>query len=152
MDYYKKYQAIVADYNREKDRVTVEATFAELVVLAASLDGEQRRAAEEGLTQDELALFDLLFRDKISKSDREHLKQASRGLLSSLQGLLRPMEEWTQKVSTQAEVKVHIINSLYRSLPRPPFTDEEIESASDDIYNFVWQKSAGLSTAWAPGA
>ena len=28
MDYYKKYQEIIADYNREKDRVTVEATFA----------------------------------------------------------------------------------------------------------------------------
>jgi hypothetical protein len=28
MDYYKKYQEIIADYNREKDRVTVEETFA----------------------------------------------------------------------------------------------------------------------------
>ena len=47
MDYYKKYQEIVADYNREKDRATVEATFAQLVALAASLDAEQRRAAED---------------------------------------------------------------------------------------------------------
>jgi hypothetical protein len=30
MDYYKKYQDIIADYNREKDRVTVEETFAKL--------------------------------------------------------------------------------------------------------------------------
>jgi len=27
MDYYKRYQEIIADYNREKDRVTVEETF-----------------------------------------------------------------------------------------------------------------------------
>ena len=47
MDYYKKYQAIIADYNREKDRATVEATFAQLVALAASLDTEQRRAARK---------------------------------------------------------------------------------------------------------
>ena len=59
MDYYKKYQAIIADYNREKDRVTVEETFAKLAELAASLDAEEKRAAEEGLTDDELALFDL---------------------------------------------------------------------------------------------
>ena len=84
MDYYKKYQEIIADYNREKDRATVEATFAQLVALAASLDAEQRRAAEEGLSDDELALFDLLFKDNISKKDRERLKQASQGLLSSL--------------------------------------------------------------------
>ena len=40
MDYYKKYQEIIADYNREKDRATVEETFAQLVELANSLDAE----------------------------------------------------------------------------------------------------------------
>ena len=99
MDYYKKYQEIIADYNREKDRATVEATFAQqLVALAASLDAEQKRAAEEGLTDDELALFDLLFKENISKRDRERLKQASQGLLTSLHGLLAPMPGWLQNV------------------------------------------------------
>ena len=149
MDYYKKYQEIIADYNREKDRATVEATFAQLVALAASLDAEQRRAAEEGLSDDELALFDLLFKDNISKADRERLKQASKGLLSSLEDLLRPMEDWTQKNATQAEVKIFILDTLYRSLPQPPFTEEEIEKASDSVYSFVWQKSAGHTAAWA---
>src|SRR5206468_1758398 len=58
MDYYRKYSEIIADYNREKDRVTIEETFARLVELAQSLDAEQRRATEEGLSEDELALFD----------------------------------------------------------------------------------------------
>jgi type I restriction enzyme R subunit len=148
MDYYKKYQGIIADYNREKDRATVEATFAQLIALVATLDAEQRRAADEGLSEDELALFDLLFRDKITKVDRERLKQASKGLLSSLEVLLRPMQDWTQKSTTQAEVKVLIIDTLYKSLPQPPYTDEEIERATDNIYNFVWQKSASQTAAW----
>src|SRR5207253_6343326 len=33
MDYYRRYQEIIADYNREKDRTTVEQTFAALVAL-----------------------------------------------------------------------------------------------------------------------
>ena len=45
MGFYKKYHEIIADYKREKDRVTVEETFACLVELAHSLDAEQRRAA-----------------------------------------------------------------------------------------------------------
>ena len=57
MDYYKKYQEIIADYNREKDRVTVEEKFARLVELANSLDAEQRRAAEEGLNEDDTRCF-----------------------------------------------------------------------------------------------
>jgi type I restriction enzyme R subunit len=142
MDYYKKYQEIIADYNREKDRATVEATFTQLVALAASLDAEQRRAAEEGLTDNELALFDLLFKENISKADRERLKQASRGLLSSLRDLLRPMQDWTQKAATQAEVRVFILDRLYLWLPRPPFTDAETEEIAAQVYDYVWQRSA----------
>jgi type I restriction enzyme R subunit len=142
MDYYKKYQEIVADYNREKDRATVEATFAQLVALAASLDAEQRRAAEEGLTDDELALFDLLFKDHISHAARERLKQASKTLLSSLRELLRPMQDWTQKAATQAEVKVFILDSLWQWLPRPPFTDKETEEIAARVYDYVWHRTA----------
>jgi type I restriction enzyme R subunit len=142
MDYYKKYQEIIADYNREKDRVTVEATFAQLVELAAGLDTEQRRAADEGLSDAELALFDLLFKDTISKADRERLKQASKALLASLRELLQPMHDWTQNTTTQAEVKVFILDNLWRALPRPPFTDEETEAVANRVYDFVWQQSA----------
>ncbi len=142
MDYYKKYQEIVADYNREKDRATVEATFAQLIALAATLDAEQRRAAEEGLSEDELALFDLLFKDNISKKDRERLKQASQGLLSSLRGLLAPMPGWLQTATTQAEVRVFILDRLYESLPRPPYTDDETQDIASRVYDYVWQRSA----------
>ena len=125
MDFYKKYQEIIADYNREKDRVTVEDTFAELMELASALDVEQRRAVEEGLTEGELALFDLLFKENISKADRERLKQASKALLASLQELLGSMPDWTQNTATQAEVRVFILDTLWQELPRPPFTDDE---------------------------
>ncbi len=142
MDYYKKYQEIVADYNREKDRVTIESTFASLLDLAKSLDAEQRRAAEEGLSDDELALFDLLFKTTITKADREKLKQASKSLLAFLRELLKPMRNWTQNEATQAEVKVFILDNLWQSLPRPPFTDEEAETVAGRVYDFVWQRSA----------
>jgi type I restriction enzyme R subunit len=141
MDYNKKYQQIIADYNREKDRVTVEQTFVELVALAKSLDAEQRRSVEEGLSDEELALFDLLLRESMSKTDRERVKQASRTLLASLREHLRPMQDWTQKAATQAEVKILILDDLYRSLPRPPFTEEETEAAAERVYDYVWQRS-----------
>jgi len=142
MDYYKKYQEIIADYNREKDRATVEATFVQLVTLAAGLDAEQMRAVQEGLSDDELALFDLLFKDAISKSDRERLKQASKALLASLLELLRSMHDWTQSTTTQAEVKVFILDQLWQSLPRPPFTEQEAEEVATRVYDYVWQRSA----------
>ena len=40
-----------------RDHVTVEDTFAKLMELANGLNAEQRRTVEEGLNDDELALF-----------------------------------------------------------------------------------------------
>jgi type I restriction enzyme R subunit len=142
MDYQKKYQEIIADYNRDKDRTTVEDTFAKLIELANSLDEEQRRAVEEGLTEEQLALFDLLKSEKVSKVDRERLKQSSRDLLAALQELIASMDQWTQKPQTQAEVEVFILDQLYEKLPSPPFTDDDKTEAAKKVYSFIWQQSA----------
>jgi type I site-specific restriction-modification system R (restriction) subunit len=62
LDYQIKYENIIDDYNREKDRTTIEDTFRRLVELVQSLDEEQARAARENLSEEELALFDKLKR------------------------------------------------------------------------------------------
>lgn len=142
MDFYKKYSEIIADYNREKDRVTIEETFAKLVDLANSLDAEQRRAAEEGLTEEELALFDLLKKPEMTKADRERVKQASRGLLASIRELIAPLERWTEKEQTQAEVEVFILDQLFGVLPTPPFTADDKQALAKRVYQHIWQQSA----------
>ena len=147
MDVYKRYSEIVADYNREKDRVTIEKTFEALVDLVANLDKEQRRATEEGLTEEELALFDLLQKPNISKADRERIKQASRALLASIQKLIAPLEQWTQKDQTQAEVEVFILDRLFETLPTPPFSEEEKRGAAQRVYQHIWRQSAGQATS-----
>jgi type I restriction enzyme R subunit len=147
MDYYKRYQEIVGEYNREKDRATVEETFAKLVALANSLDEEQQRAAREGLTEEELALFDLLGKERISKDDRERVKQSSKALLAALQGRLRQLNQWTDREQTKAEVKVFVLNHVYQALPIPPYTERQVQEAADGIYDFVWQQSVGRPMA-----
>jgi type I restriction enzyme R subunit len=143
MDFYKKYSDIIADYNREKDRVTIEETFAKLVDLANRLDAEQRRAAEEGLSEEELALFDLLTRETLSKVDRERVKQASRSLLESVQRLIAPLERWTDKEQTQAEVETFILDHVFLNLPSPPFTEEEKQQVARRVYEHIWQQCVG---------
>src|SRR5438270_1921223 len=142
MDYYRKYSEIVADYNREKDRVTIEETFARLVDVVKSLDEEQVRAAEEGLNEQELAIFDLLRKDNLSKADRDRVKEACRSLLAHLEEVFASMERWTEKEQTQSEVQVAILDELYRALTTPPFSEEEKGAAAERIYQYIWQQSA----------
>ena len=47
-----------------------------------------------------------------------------------------------KREATQAEVKVFILDDLYRSLPRPPFTDSETEEIAAQVYDYAWQQSA----------
>ena len=44
MDHQQNYEEIVADHNREKDRVTIEEMFRRLTELVEALDAEQKRA------------------------------------------------------------------------------------------------------------
>ena len=141
MDYYKRYGEIIADYNREKDRVSVEETFAQLMELAKGLDAEQRRAAEEGLSEDELALFDLMVNDRITKTDREKVKQASKELLAGLQAQIAQMRYWTQNSTTRADIEVFITDRLTELLPRPAFSEDDTDTATKRVYEYVWQRS-----------
>ena len=141
MDYQQKYEEIVADYNREKDRVTAEETFRRLVELVEELDVEQSRAVEEGLTEEELALFDMLRKDGLGKADRERVKQASRDLLASIEARLRELDRFWEKEQTKAEVQVFILDEVHGSLPMPPFRSEELSGLAEKVYEHVWQRA-----------
>ena len=149
MDYQQRYEEIVADYNREKDRVTVEETFRRLMELMEDLDAEQRRAVEEGLTEDELALFDLLKKEDLGKAERERVKQESRDLLASITARLNELDRFWEKEQTKADVRVFILDKVYASLPTPPFTPEEKEAVAAEVYTHVWQQAVRGELAMA---
>jgi len=149
MDYQQKYEEIVAEYNREKNRAAIEDTFRRLVELISELDEEQKRAVEEGLSEDELAVFDLLKKDNLGKAERERVKQASRELLKSIKARLAELDRFWEKEQTKADVEILILNTVYASLPTPPFTPEEKESVAANVYAHVWQQAMHGSFAGA---
>ncbi|MCC8935913.1 type I restriction endonuclease subunit R [Bradyrhizobium sp. Arg68] len=143
MDYQRKYEEIVADYNREKDRTTLEETFRRLVELVNSLDEEQKRATREGLREDELALFDLLQKEGLDRTSRERVKQASRDLLASIKTRLAELDHFWEKEQTKADVEIFILDSVFAGLPTPPFTPKEKELIAKNVYAHVWQQAMG---------
>ena len=149
MDYQQRYEEIVADYNTEKDRVTIEETFRRLTELMDELDAEQRRAVEEGLSEDELALFDLLKKDKLAKAEREKVKQSSRDLLAAIKARLAELDRFWEKEQTKAEMETLILDEVFTSLPTPPFTVEEKEAVASDVYDHVWQQAVSGEFAMA---
>jgi type I restriction enzyme R subunit len=112
-DFQKHYEQLVSDYNSEKDAVNIERTFAALLVLAEELDGEQRRAVREGLDEETLALFDLLMKPDLEKSDIAKLKKVAVGLYEVLKQQLDAVQDFAGKQATRDAVRVAITNFLY---------------------------------------
>ena len=149
MDYQQRYEEIVAAYNREKDRVAVEETFRRLTELMDELDAEQRRAVEEGLSEDELALFDLLTKDNLGKAERERVKQSSRDLLAAIKARLAELDRFWEKEQTKADMQVFILDEIFTNLPTPPFTVEDKEAVASVVYDHVWQQAVSGGFAMA---
>jgi type I restriction enzyme R subunit len=149
MDYQLKYEGIIADYNSEKDRTTIEETLRRLFELVQSLDEEQERAARENLSEEELAMFDLLKREELTKSDRERVKQASRDMLASIKARLAELDRFWEKEQTKGDVEAFILDEVFVKLPSPPFTPDEKKLAAENVYAHVWQQamSGGFARA-----
>jgi len=141
MNYERRYQEIIAAYNQDKDRATIEDTFARLTDLVAGLSAEQHRALDEGLSEEQLALFDLLQNSQLGKADRDRIKQASRELLAGILGIIAPLDRWTEKEQTQAEVETFILDRVHVELPDPPYTADEKQRLAGIVYRHIWQQS-----------
>ena len=84
LDYAAKFEQLITDYNAGgKD---VDIFFVELVSFVRSLNVEEQRGIAESLSEEELAIFDLLTRPiiKLTKSEREQVKQIAKELLTIL--------------------------------------------------------------------
>ena len=149
MDYQQRYEEIVAAYNREKDSVTIEETFRRLTELINELDAEQKRAVEEGLSEDELALFDLLKKDNLGKAERDRVKQSSRDLLAAIKAQLAELDRFWEKEQTKADMQVFILDEIFASLPTPPFTVEDKGVVAGNVYEHIWQQAVSGALAVA---
>ncbi len=117
-------------------------TFAKLMALSKGMDDEQRRAAREKLSESELAIFDLMQKTTLAAAERERIKQSSRELLAELLRIIAPLDQWTEKEQTRAEVETVILDRVFL-LPEPPYTTDDKDAMAKMLYEHVWQQSMG---------
>lgn len=140
INFYEEYQRIIQEYNAEQDRASIEKTFMALIDLSKSLDHEEKRFVREGFADDEqLTIYDLLFKENISKNDIAKLKLLSIELLNAIKSRISEMHNWTEKPDTQATVGKIIHDTLYEQLPEP-YSFEDVDTYSQKLYNYVYER------------
>ncbi|MDT8445252.1 MAG: DUF3387 domain-containing protein, partial [Desulfuromonadales bacterium] len=112
-DFQQHYEQIVSEYNREKDRVTIEKTFEALFTLVQELDEEEHRAVREGLDEESLAIFDLLKKPDLSKAESKRIKAVAVQLLERLKREIIQVYQWRDRESTRDAVQSTIRDFLW---------------------------------------
>ena len=140
INYYERYQEIITAYNSEQDRATIEKTFMDLIDLANSLDSEEQRYIREGFTSDEeLSMYDLLFRDDLSKNEIKKIKEVAVDLLQKLKQKIAELDHWTDKQETKAAVDNLIRDTLWAELPES-YDEISISEYRQRIYEYVYTR------------
>lgn len=140
INYYERYQQIIMGYNAEQDRATIEKTFMDLMDLANQMNQEEQRYAREGFSSDEeLSLYDMLFRDDLSKNDIKKLKEVATTLLRKIKNRIAEIDHWTDKQETKAEIDNLIRNILYAELPLC-YDEISISTYRQRIYEYVYTR------------
>lgn len=117
IDFAQRLQQIIDTYNAGGS--SNENYFDELVKYTQELREEDERAAKEGLTEDELELFDLLKKEKMTKAEEQKVKLAAKALLHRL---LKEqprvlVQDWFKDSQTQKRVRAAVEQVLDKKLP-----------------------------------
>ncbi len=140
INYYERYQQIINDYNSEQDRATIEKTFMDLMDLANSMNQEEQRYVREGFKSDEeLSLYDMLFREELSKNDIKKLKEVAATLLQKIKTKISELDHWTDKQETKAAVDNLIRDTLWAELPEC-YDEVSISVYRQQIYEYVYTR------------
>jgi len=141
-DFQRHYEDIVAVYNREKDRVTIEKSFEVFLKFAQELDDEERRAIREGLDEESLAIFDLLRKPELTAKEIKKIKAIAVQLLATLKSEKLKVDHWRDKESTRDAVRLAIKDFLWSDdtgLPVDHYGEGEVESRAEEVYRHVYR-------------
>ena len=124
-DFMEKFQKLIDAYN--SGSLNIEVFFKKLVDLTADLQVEDQRAIRENLSEEELALFDILTKPvpELAEKEKAQVKKVCKELLETLKAE-KLVLDWRKKDRARSDVRRTLEIVFDRGLP---------ESYDEGIYN-----------------
>jgi type I restriction enzyme R subunit len=140
IDYMDKLQKLIDEYN--SGSYNVEQFFQKLVAFAKELNEEEKRGIAEQLSEEELAIFDLLTKPEmnLNEKERSEVKKVAGDLLATLKkGKL--VLDWRKKQQARASVRLTVEETLDR-LPRS-YTRQLYHRKCNVVYKHIYDSYYG---------
>src|SRR5712692_6973959 len=149
VNYQERFQQMIDEYNAGS--ANVELFFEELVKFARELNQEEQRHVAEQLSEEELAMFDLLTRPdlKLSEKEQEQIKKVVRDLLANLKREKLVLDR-RKKQQARAEVRLTVEQALDSGLPEsysPTLYQRKCEEVFQHIYDSYFGQGQSIYTA-----
>ncbi|MBN9336010.1 type I restriction endonuclease subunit R [Devosia sp.] len=137
----ERFESLVAQYNAGS--LTAADFFNQLLSLVGDMNTEDQRAIRAGLSEEELAIFDILTKPepKLGPEDEDLVKRVAKSLLDKLKAE-KLVLDWRLKERAKAAVKATIQQLYDDGLPRAygqGVFDEKVERT----YQWVFERYAG---------
>lgn len=141
----ERLEKLVAEYNAGS--IDAERFFEGLKAFVNGLNEEEQRAAREGLTEEELAIFDLLTtpEPKLTKAQETEVKAVARRLLERLESLVSAID-WVRGQETRGAVWSEIRQRL-NELPEDSYPQPLWDTKVDQVWDFVLRRYSAGGTA-----
>ncbi|MHB1282328.1 MAG: type I restriction endonuclease subunit R [Metallibacterium scheffleri] len=150
VDLAEKFQQLIDEYNAGSRNI--EELFDELVQFARDLSAEEQRAVAENLSEEELALFDILTKPepKLAKAEQAEVKRVCRELLATLKRE-KLVLDWREKQQAKAAV-MQAIRLQMRQLP-PAYTREVQQEKFARTFAHIYDHYSGaVRSSYQPSA
>lgn len=141
--FYERYQEIIKDYNAGKSLEDTVKAFEQLSEFINDLNFEDARAIREQLTDESLAIFDLLCSGKeLSADEIKEVKKVASDTLLKLKNEKLVISRWRESRQITAQVKTIIFDHL-QWLPQSRYTDEEVSDKTMQVYQHIYTNYPG---------
>ena len=136
----ERFEEMIAEYNA--GRLNVNDFFRELTAFLKKVEAEEARASTEGLTVEQLPVYDLLLAKggKPSAKDRKLLKTIAKKLPKQIAPKL--IIDWRKGQQSRAAVRVAIRDAL-DDLPKSLFDDAAFDKVVEEVFEHVYESYFG---------
>ena len=138
----QRFQQIIENYNAGGS--STEQYFEQLVQFSQDLRAEDERHIREGLTEDELEIFDLLRKDAMTRDETQKVKLAAKALLHRLQDESPKVlvQDWYKTDQTRLIVRSAVAEVLDRELPQESYDRVLFQAKCDNVFHLVLDHAA----------
>lgn len=141
IDFAQKLQEIIDEYNSGGS--STDNYMDELIKFTRGMKEEDERHIREGLSEDELELYDTLRKDKLTKAEEQKVKLAAKHLITRLldEHPKVLVQDWWKDGQTQRKVKAAVEQVLDEDLP-DSYGRILFKEKTDNVFNLIVEFAA----------